>query len=351
MTTLGVGGNARYFVRADSEAVVEHAVAYAEDRALPLHVLGGGSNVVVSDSGVEGMVLHVDLRGRSVHVEGRKALLRAAAGEPWDALVAFAVERGLQGLECLSGIPGRVGATPIQNVGAYGQEVSETIRCVRAFDRPARRHVELAPAACRFGYRDSLFKRHEPDRYIVLGVDYELTVGGAPAVRYPELESELAREATSAPELAEVRRAVLAIRGRKSMLVDTDDENRRSCGSFFVNPVLAPDDLQRVRALATPEMPEYPQADGRVKLSAAWLIEHAGFTKGFRRGSAGLSTRHALALVCHDAASASDLVKLATAVRDAVRERLGVTLVPEPSLWGFTDMDGGLPVGTLHDAG
>jgi len=338
--TLRVGGPARFFVRAQDEATLVAALEWADAGGVPVRVLGGGSNVVIADEGVDAMVLRVGLRGRRLRLDpDGSAELTAMAGEPWDDLVEHAVGLGCAGLECLSGIPGLVGAAPIQNVGAYGQDVAGTLARLRAYDRIARSVVTLGASDCQLGYRDSLFKSGAPDRYVVLDVTFRLRQGGAPTVRYPELATRLAELGLSAPSLIDVRREVLALRRRKSMLLDDEDANVRSCGSFFVNPVLPAEEADRLerRAAVGAAMPRYPQQDGTVKLSAGWLIERAGFEKGQRRGPVGLSTRHALCLVCHDGARAADLLEFAREVRDRVRDRLGVTLTPEPVLWGFRD--------------
>jgi len=332
--TLGVGGPARFFLEARDEATVAEALAWARRRGVDLRVLGGGSNLVVADEGVDALVVRIALRGVSAEAAGRAVKVTAAAGEPWDALVAFAVERGWAGLECLSGIPGLVGATPIQNVGAYGQEVSDTLVSVRALDCATGRSVTLPARECGFAYRDSRFKSGEPGRFVVLAVTYRLAPGGAPTARYADLERHLAGRGR-APTLAEVRAAVLAIRRAKSMVLDPDDENRRSCGSFFTNPVVTPAAADRVAALAgDPAMPRWPQPDGRVKLSAAWLIERAGFRRGCTDGPVGLSTRHALALVTRDGARTADVLAFARRLRSAVEARFGVRLTPEPVIWG-----------------
>jgi UDP-N-acetylmuramate dehydrogenase len=333
--TLGVGGPARFLVEAATEAQVQEAHAWARARGLPLLVLGGGSNVVIADGGVDALVLRVALAGVETSHEGDAVLLTAAAGEPWDPLVARTVAEGWAGLECLSGIPGLVGATPIQNVGAYGQEVADTVVAVRALDRRDGVASWLPAAACRFGYRDSRFRSAERDRWIVLAVRFRLRPGGAPTLRYAELVRELAARGVAAPSLAQVREAVLAVRRRKSMVLDPGDPNRRSCGSFFLNPTLAPEEAERLAARAGPGLPRWPAGDGRVKVSAAWLIEAAGFVRGQRQGPVGLSSRHALALVCHDGARAADVVALARHLRDRVAERFGVRLEPEPVLWGL----------------
>ena len=334
--TMAVGGPARFFVEARTEADVLEAVEWARREGLALRVLGGGSNVVVADAGVDGIVVRMAIRGVSIRESGVAVDLTAAAGEPWDEIVGHAVERGWAGLECLSGIPGRVGATPIQNVGAYGQEVSDTITAVRALDRRAGRVVTLSAGACAFAYRDSLLKTGAPDRYVVLTVTYRLVAGGAPGLGYPDVERHLEVRGIRSPALADVRASVLAIRRGKSMVLEAGDPNRRSCGSFFLNPIVSPDELRRIEAGAGDlAMPRWPQSDGRVKLSAAWLIERAGFQRGERTGPVGLSTRHSLAIVCHDGARASDVVALAGRIRARVEARFGVRLVPEPVLWGF----------------
>ncbi len=262
--------------------------------------------------------------------------LTAAAGEPWDDLVRMTVERGWAGLECLSGIPGLVGATPIQNVGAYGQEVSETVTTVRVLDTESGRILTLATRECGFGYRDSRFRSVEPERWVVLAVTYRLRPGGAPAVRYADVEQHLAARGVASPTLADVRETVLAIRRSKSMVLDPRDPNRRSCGSFFTNPIVSAADCARVEALARdPAMPRWLQPDGRVKLSAAWLIERAGFRRGEADGPVGLSTRHTLAVVAHEGARARDVVAFAAKLRTRVLDRFGVRLTPEPVFWGL----------------
>ena len=262
--------------------------------------------------------------------------LTAAAGEPWDDLVRMTVERGWAGLECLSGIPGLVGATPIQNVGAYGQEVSETVTTVRVLDTESGRILTLATRECGFGYRDSRFRSVEPERWVVLAVTYRLRPGGAPAVRYADVEQHLAARGVASPTLADVRETVLAIRRSKSMVLDPRDPNRRSCGSFFTNPIVSAADCARVEVLARdPAMPRWLQPDGRVKLSAAWLIERAGFRRGEADGPVGLSTRHTLAVVAHEGARARDVVAFAAKLRTRVLDRFGVRLTPEPVFWGL----------------
>jgi UDP-N-acetylmuramate dehydrogenase len=338
LSTLGIGGPARYYLRAGRTEAVAEAAEWAADSRRPLLVLGGGSNLVVSDEGFPGLVLHVVVRGIETAADDGTVAVTAGAGEPWDPLVARAVGEGWAGLECLSGIPGLVGATPMQNVGAYGQDVSETVTRVRAFDLADGRVVDLARDECRFGYRDSRFKREDRGRYVILAVTYLLRAGGAPAVRYADLERHLAAQGVGSPTLADVRRAVIEVRRRKSMVIDPDDPNRRSVGSFFMNPVVPGAEAEQIEArarrdgtlAAAAKMPAFPAPGGRVKLSAAWLIERAGLRRGYRRGNAGISTNHTLAIVNCGGATAREVVDLAREIRDRVRDGFGVTLVPEP---------------------
>ena len=332
--TMGVGGAARYFVDACDEAVIAEALAWAQTRGLGARILGGGSNVLIADAGVDGLVIRVGLRGIETREEAGAMMLTAAAGEPWDDLVRLTVERGWAGLECLSGIPGLVGATPIQNVGAYGQDVSETITAVRALDRSRGRVVTLPGSACGFAYRDSVFKSGAPDRWVVLAVTYRLIPGGAPAVRYADVERALREAGVTAPTLTDVRETVLRVRRSKSMVLDPVDPNRRSCGSFFTNPIVSAHEAARAQAaLADAVMPQWPQPDGRIKLSAGWLIEHAGFARGHREGAVGLSTNHTLAVVAHEGARATDIATFARHIQDVVASRFGVRLTPEPVFW------------------
>ena len=335
LTTLELGGPARHFVDADDDATILEALRWAEGRRLPAAILGGGSNLVVGDGGFDGLVVRIATRGRRFNPVGGETLVTVAAGEPWDPLVAETVGRGMGGVECLSGIPGLVGATPIQNVGAYGQEVAETIRSVRVLERGTWRTRELLPAECRFGYRDSAFK-HEPERFVVLAVTFALRPGAAPTLRYRELAEAL--PASAQPTLSEARAKVLGLRARKSMLVLPGDPNRRSAGSFFTNPVLEPAEAEAVAARAGDEgsaMPRWPAPGGRVKLSAGWLIERAGIGRGLRRGAVGVSSAHALALVHHGGGTTAELLALAREVTAAVRSRFGVELVPEPTFLGL----------------
>jgi UDP-N-acetylmuramate dehydrogenase len=338
--TLRVGGAARFLVAAADEATVLDAVQWARGRGLPRWILGGGSNLVIADEGIGGLVLKIALRGVTARPGRDVVEVTAAAGEPWDALVRHTVEQNWAGLECLSGIPGLVGATPIQNVGAYGQEVSDTVSAVRALDAETGQVVTLGPADCGFGYRDSLFKSRAPGRYVVLAVTYRLAPGGAPNLRYADIAREVETRGLARPSLAEVREAVLAVRRSKSMVLEAGDPNARSCGSFFLNPLVDAAGLAAVEArTAGLAMPRWPHPDGRTKLSAAWLIERAGFARGQTDGPVGLSTRHTLAIVCHDGARARDVIAFARKVRAEVEARFGVRLHPEPVFWGGLGLD------------
>lgn len=338
-TTLGVGGPARFYAEPHSPEAVREALAWARERGIEVMVLGGGSNLLVADRGVAALVLRVHIRGVDVYTLGGAKVVVAGAGEPWDPLVARTVHDGFAGLECLSGIPGDVGATPIQNVGAYGQEVADTILSVRAIDRATGDEVEISADECRFSYRDSVFKRALEDRFVLTHVAYRLQPGGAPSVRYAELGRALGD--SSSPSVAAVRQVVLALRRSKSMVYDPADENHRSAGSFFTNPIVDGTLLARAREAAREvlrpgeKMPEFPTGHGLTKLAAGWLIERAGFTKGWGEGPVGLSTRHALAIVNRGGATASQIVAFAAHIKRGVRERFGVTLVPEPVLAGF----------------
>jgi UDP-N-acetylmuramate dehydrogenase len=338
LTTLGIGGPARWFVEATSEAEIAEACAWARERDVPLFVLGGGSNVLVADAGFDGLALHVAIRHTGpggMELEGE--VLRAAAGMPWDDCVEQALGANCAGLECLAGIPGTVGGTPVQNVGAYGQEVSTIIDRVRAFDRAAKEFVEFANAECGFAYRKSRFNTTERGRYVVTRVDYRLRQNGAPTLTYAELKAHFSgRERT--PSLVEVAEAVRGIRRSKSMLLVEGDPNCHSAGSFFKNPSVAPEVAERVRqsaADANVTMRMFPAAGGLKKIPAAWLIEQAGFRKGYALGAAGISSKHTLALVNRGGATAEEIVALAERIRTAVEARFGIRLEMEPEMVGF----------------
>jgi UDP-N-acetylmuramate dehydrogenase len=339
-TTLGIGGPARYFAEVAGTDELRAAVRWARAERRRLFVLGGGSNIVVSDDGFDGLVLRVGIGGRDAHVAGDQATVVAGAGEEWDSLVEATVERGWAGFECLSGIPGRVGATPIQNVGAYGRETSETLVSVEAFDLATESVVSLRADECEFGYRTSRFKTRDRDRFIITRVTYRLEAGGGPVVRYPELRRYLEENGATAPGLAEVRRAVVAIRKRKAMVIDPNDADSRSVGSFFVNPVVTREELERVRRLAAAsgrggQVPAFPATEDKVKLSAAWLIEQAGVERGYVYGNVGTSTKHALAIINRGGGTAREVLGLSDEIRRRVLDRFGVELKPEPIFVGF----------------
>ena len=340
-TTLGLGGAARFLAAATTDEHVLQAVRYASDRGLSLALLGGGSNTLVPDEGFRGLVLSIETRGMTTAplADGRVAL-SVKAGTPWPEVVQHSVQAGLAGLECLAGIPGSTGATPVQNVGAYGQEVSDTILSVRALDRSTLSEVVFAGSECDFHYRDSRFKR-DPHRFIVLEVTFALTSGGAPALRYAELSRAMATQSPDAAQsLRQVHDTVIALRRKKGMVLDPEDADSRSAGSFFTNPIVSPSEAQQVQARAleqgivasAEEMPRWAQDDGRMKLAAGWLIERAGVSKGLRRGPVGVSSKHALALVHHGGGTTAQLLSLADEVAQRVQATFGVTLAREPQL-------------------
>ncbi|AOT60434.1 UDP-N-acetylmuramate dehydrogenase [Streptomyces rubrolavendulae] len=339
LTTFRLGGPARRLITARTDDEVVAAVREADRTGSPLLVIGGGSNLVIGDKGFDGTALHIATRGFSL--DGTR--LELAAGEVWSDAVARTVEAGLAGVECLAGIPGSAGATPIQNVGAYGQEVASTLTEVVAYDRRAEETVTLTGAECAFSYRHSRFKA-EPDRYVVLRVRFELEdAGGMSApIRYAETARALGVGPGDRVPVAAARETVLALRAGKGMVLDPDDHDTWSAGSFFTNPIL--DDtayaafLDRVRDRLGPDAapPAYPAGEGRTKTSAAWLIDKAGFTKGYGAGPARISTKHTLALTNRGEATTEDLLALAREVVEGVRDAFGVTLVNEPVTVGVS---------------
>lgn len=343
LTSLGLGGRAQYWARVRRVEELPPLLDWATRQGLAVTLLGGGSNVVIADAGVPGLVLVIDVVGESVRRDGEQVEVSVGAGEPWEAFVARSVERGWSGLECLSGIPGSVGATPIQNVGAYGQDVSGTLVSVEVLDRARGARGLLSREECDFGYRTSRFKTRDAERFIVLGVTFRLREGGAPCIAYPELARHFAGPGAERPTLGAVRRVVLETRRNKSMLLDPNDENGRSCGSFFLNPELTSGELDALRARVAAPPPVFAQPDGRGKVPAAWLIEQAGFRRGQRFGEVGISSRHALALVCHAGATARQLVDAAHRIRDGVARACGVVLAPEPRFFGFVSASDVLP--------
>ncbi len=342
LCSLELGGPARYLVTAKDEQTVWDALEWAKNLRISTAFVGSGTNLVISDAGFDGLVVLMRQQGTAIASEQGRARLTAMAGQSWDDVVEQAVAERLTGIECLSGVPGSAGATVVQNVGAYGQEVADTIESVRVLDRRALVIRELPASVCGFAYRQSAFKR-DPEAAVVLAVTFGLKPGAAPVLRYPELRKELG--AGAAPDLARVRETVLALRRGKSMLLEAGDENRRSAGSFFLNPVLEAARAAEVvrRALQTgaadraEEVPRWTDEAGRVKLAAAWLIEKSGFARGHRAGPVGISSRHALALVHHGGGSTAELLALGRQIRDAVLEKFGVRLHPEPAFLGFPE--------------
>ncbi len=332
LTTFGIGGPARYFAVADTETQVAEAVVWAEQRSLRLFILGGGSNLLVRDAGFDGLVLRIGVPGVESCGDG---CFEVGAGEIWDQFVERVVGQEMAGVECLAGIPGSVGGTPVQNVGAYGQEVAETIEWVRVFDRRSHAWVRLEKGACRFRYRQSLFNSDEPERYIVTRVGFRLRPGGRPNLRYADLQRRLGgREDLS---LASVAAVVREIRREKGMLLVEGDADCRSAGSFFKNPVVSLDRLEAIAAAAGVQpgtVPGWPAGVGLIKVPAAWLLERAGFVKGFGDGPAGISTRHTLALTNRGGATCADIERLQGQIVDGVKERFGMTLEREPVLLG-----------------
>ncbi len=328
LTTLGLGGPARRLWTVEREAELVDTLRELDGQREPVLVLGGGSNLVIADAGFSGTVVRPLVRGLEVRDDGDGVFLTVAAGEPWDDVVAAAVERGLAGVECMSGIPGLAGATPMQNVGAYGQELSDTCVFVRVFDRQLGEVAVMPARDCGFAYRHSRF-RHGA-RYVVLGVTLRLTRGDAAPVRYAELAAALGAGPDGArPPLAQVRRTVLELRRKKGMVLDPADPESRSVGSFFTNPVLSAAELGALEAKSPAPPPRFA-AGTAYKVPAAWLVEQAGFVKGTRRGAVGVSRKHSLALVHYGGGTSAELVALAREIRDGVSSRFGVWLEPEP---------------------
>jgi UDP-N-acetylmuramate dehydrogenase len=349
-TTFGIGGPARWFVEAASEEEIDEAATWAGERGVALFVLGGGSNLLVSDAGFNGLVVRMALRGVTATDApgGREqaealsqtglTIYQAAAGEDWDNFVERTVLDSCAGIECLAGIPGTVGGTPVQNVGAYGQEAASAIERVRAFDLQEYRFVEFSAAECGFAYRCSRFNSADRGRYVVTRVDYRLTRGGAPTLRYADLQRAFPDGVQ--PSLAEVAAEVRRVRQAKGMLMVEGDPDCRSAGSFFKNPVIGEDQLQQIAAVSEKAPPRFPagagaENPGRVKVPAAWLIEQAGFAKGYALGAAAVSSRHTLALVNLGGASAAEILALAGQITAAVEMRFGIRLEMEPVRIGF----------------
>jgi UDP-N-acetylmuramate dehydrogenase len=341
-TSIGLGGRARYLVECRRAEEIGEAFRFAHERGVPALVLGGGSNIIFADAGFPGLVVRVTGGGYAFRESGDLVEVKAGAGVDWDGLVAESVSRGYSGIECLSGIPGTVGGTPIQNVGAYGQEVAETVVAVSCLTRAGPDAVTFGNADCGFGYRTSRFKREDRDRYVVLDVTLRLRRNAMPVLRYQELADAVAAKgdlASLPPREAVrlVRDAVLALRRRKGMVLDPADPDTRSVGSFFVNPVLSPEAFARLERRwrdmgGSGAIPTFPAADG-IKVPAAWLVEQAGFKKGYRKDGVGISRRHALALV-NLGGTTAQLLALAQEIETTVKARLGVALTREPVVVG-----------------
>ncbi len=332
LTTLKIGGAARFFVRAETENQVKEAIEFADEHNFDVFVLGGGSNILVADKGFDGLVLQIALPGIDVN----ENLVTAQAGEDWDEFCAFCVGENLAGVECLSGIPGFVGGTPVQNVGAYGQEVSETIQSVRVFDRKSGEFLELSNADCKFAYRTSIFNSTVKNRFIVLAVKYQLKKDGEPKIIYQDLRKYFGERT---PNLSETREAVCKIRAEKAMLVRQGGLDANSAGSFFKNPLVENDKFQAVveiaKAFGIENVPNFKADDAKVKIPAAWLIEQSGFHKGYTIGNAGLSTRHTLALTNRGGATAQNILELKDEIQAKVKAKFAISLIPEPVFVGF----------------
>ena len=332
---MRVGGPASHFVEVTSDAELIESVTEADKRDEPVLLIAGGSNLVISDAGFAGLTVRIATRGVVItpSPDSDDTLVRAAAGENWDRLVAQLVSDGYSGIETLSGIPGSVGATPVQNVGAYGSDVAGLIRAVEVYDRTTHQRQTFTGEDCAFGYRTSLFKR-QPNRWLILAVTLAVTQRSESVpIRYAELAETLAIAPGDATKPIQVRRAVLNIRRRKGMVLDIDDHDCWSAGSFFTNPVAEADLADSLPQ----DAPRWPTADGRVKLSAAWLIEQAGFSRGWAltpESPASLSKKHTLAVTNRGSATAADIIDLARAVNDGVHEKFGIALHPEPMLIG-----------------
>ena len=341
-TTLGIGGPARYFVRAGTADHVLEALNYAQKKGCPVFILGGGSNIVVSDAGFPGLVIKIEIAGIRSRDGKSSHRFSVGAGVEWDTFVQHCVGLNLAGIECLSGIPGTVGGTPVQNVGAYGEEVSEVIVEVSVLERKSNTIRQMSPGDCGFAYRSSIFNTVGKDSYVILRVNFELRPGGKPRIEYEDLLRNLDTHGKN-PTLGEVRAAVLQIRKAKAMVLTNGNPDSKSVGSFFRNPVMNPSQAAEVQERArekgligsSEEIPRLAAPEEREKLSAAWLVEHAGFHKGFEHGRAGISGKHALALVNRGGASAKEILDLMQRIQAGVQTLFGVDLKPEPIFVGF----------------
>jgi UDP-N-acetylmuramate dehydrogenase len=336
-TTLKIGGKARFFARAHSEDEIVHAFELARELSVPTFILGGGSNILVSDNGFPGLVLQIALSGISQVEDDSHVFVTAKAGEEWDEFVEYCVGQDLAGVECLSGIPGFVGATPIQNVGAYGQDVSETIRSVRVLSRETGHIRTLDNSDCGFSYRTSIFNTTDKNKYVMLSVTFRLKKNGVGSLKYADLQKYFAGQKEE-PTLADIRNAVIAIRAAKSMVIDEKDPNSRSAGSFFKNPEVSAEKFAEIEQIAAGQkVPHYQMPDDKLKIPAAWLIEKSGFHKGYTMGNAGISENHTLALINKGNAIAADILALVAVIKQKVAEHFGITLAPEPVFVGFDE--------------
>ncbi len=333
LTTLRIGGPAKKFVRATTESELVDAVKAADAAGEPVLIIGGGSNVLVADAGFAGTVIHVETKGNSYHVDACSGgMITVSAGEDWDGFVAWILGKGFAGLETMSGIPGTVGGAPIQNIGAYGHEVSEVIARVRTWDRQKRDYKTFSNSECEFSYRSSVFKKN-PGRYVIIDVTFQLRNGEMSLpIKYKELANYLGVDLEARVLTSDVRKAVLALRAAKGMLLDANDHDTWSAGSFFVNPVLSAEDAAKLPA----DAPRWVQEDGRVKTSAAWLMENAGIKKGHPHNGAAVSTKHVLALINNGSATAADIVELAQIAKAAVKAKFGIDLIPEVQFVGLS---------------
>jgi len=337
-TTIGLGGPAGFFVRCENDRDINSGLKYASENNLSVQVLSGGSNIIFPDKGYAGMIIKIDTKGIEINEEGNNIYIKVKAGEVWDDVVRLCCERELTGVECLSGIPGSTGATPVQNVGAYGQEVKDVIESVTAIDRKTREIVTFKNAECNFGYRQSRFKNDDRNRYLITEVEFLFNKNIQPLIRYPELQKFIdskkytAKEYSLKEKLLQIRNAVLELRKGKSMIIDSNDPNSKSCGSFFINPELSEEDfegfLERVKHINKELIPVFSSGD-KYKVSAAWLIENAGFHKGYKKGGVGISEKHSLALI-NIKGTTDELLNLSSDIMTKVYDKTGIKLKTEP---------------------
>lgn len=332
-TTFKIGGAARFFVEATTETEIVAALKSAEENCQKVFILGGGSNILIADAGFDGLVIKIALRGIIFEQQDdEKVLVTAGAGENWDELVEICIRKNLQGFECLSGIPGLVGGTPVQNVGAYGQEISETVFSVKVLERSTGKVFDLPAESCNFSYRASIFNTTQKNNFIVLAVTFKLKLNGQAKIVYKDLREYFWNYQ---PNLLEVREAVLKIRQSKSMVIDHLDPNFRSAGSFFKNPIVDIEKYELIKANSSEPIPHFIINQETVKIPAAWLIENSGFTKGFRIKDVGISTKHSLAIVNFGRATAADVLSLMNEIQHGVEKKFGILLQPEPVFVGF----------------